>query len=269
MKPSIIPADAAQEAERLPALTRAARALLLGQLRKIRTGACGSSTASATAASASITAERPFDVTIRVRDPRFYSDAVFAGTVGAGEAYINGHWQCDDLTALVRLMVVNRELMNGVDSGWSRLSAPLLKFAHWLNRNDKDGSRRNIAAHYDLGNGFFGLFLDETMAYSCGIFRAPMHAARGLARQVRRRLQQARAHSPTSTCSRSAPAGAASPFTPRGTTAAASPPPPYRANSTNSPASASARPALHDRITLLLQDYRDLRASTTSWCRSR
>jgi len=68
------------------------------------------------------------------------------------------------------LMVVNRDLMNDVDSGWSRLSEPLLKAAHWLNRNDKSGSRRNIAAHYDLGNRFFELFLDETMAYSCAIF---------------------------------------------------------------------------------------------------
>jgi len=66
--------------------------------------------------------------------------------------------------------VVNRHLMDDVDSGWSRLSAPLLKLAHWLNRNDKTGSRRNISAHYDLGNDFFELFLDDTMAYSCGIF---------------------------------------------------------------------------------------------------
>jgi cyclopropane-fatty-acyl-phospholipid synthase len=73
----------------------------------------------------------------------------------------------------VRLMVINRHLMNDVDSGWSRVSAPLLKMAHWLNRNDKTGSRRNIAAHYDLGNRFFELFLDETMAYSCGIFAGP------------------------------------------------------------------------------------------------
>jgi cyclopropane-fatty-acyl-phospholipid synthase len=50
------------------------------------------------------------------------------------------------------------------------VSAPLLTLAHWLNRNDKNGSRRNIAAHYDLGNRFFELFLDDTMAYSCGIF---------------------------------------------------------------------------------------------------
>jgi cyclopropane-fatty-acyl-phospholipid synthase len=70
-------------------------------------------------------------------------------------------------------MVVNRHLMNDVDSGWSRLSAPILRLAHWLNRNDKSGSRRNISAHYDLGNRFFELFLDSTMAYSCGIFERP------------------------------------------------------------------------------------------------
>ncbi len=173
MKPTIIPADAARDAERVPALTRLARTLLIGQLRKIRHGRLRLIDAQHEESFGSVTPEGPFDVTIRVRHSRFYSDAVFAGTVGAGEAYINGHWQCDDLAALVRLMVVNRHLMNDVDSGWSRLSAPLLKFAHWLNRNDKDGSRRNISAHYDLGNRFFELFLDETMAYSCGIFQRP------------------------------------------------------------------------------------------------
>jgi cyclopropane-fatty-acyl-phospholipid synthase len=170
VKPTIIPAAATADTERLPALTRLARALLLGQLRKIRYGRLRLLDGGREHDFGEVTAEHPFDVAIRVRNPRFYSDAVFAGTVGAGEAYVNGYWQCDDLTALVRLMVVNRHLMNDVDSGWSRLSAPLLQFAHWLNRNDRDGSRRNIAAHYDLGNRFFELFLDDTMAYSCGIF---------------------------------------------------------------------------------------------------
>jgi len=172
MKQDIIPAEAARPcAESVSPLTRLARYLLLRQFEKIRHGrlrlideGCDRTFGRATAAG-------PFDVTLRVRSPRFYSDVVFAGTVGAGEAYINGYWHCDDLTALVRLMVVNRHFMDDVDSGWSHLSAPLLKAAHWLNRNDKSGSRRNIAAHYDLGNRFFELFLDETMAYSCGIFQ--------------------------------------------------------------------------------------------------
>ena len=171
MKQDIIPADCARAAvDNLSALTRLARKLLIGQLRKIRHGRLRLVDSGLDETFGCSSTAAPFDVTLRVRDPLFYSDVVFAGTVGAGEAYINGYWHCDDLTALVRLMVVNRHLMNDVDSGWSRLSAPLLRLAHWLNRNHKSGSRRNISAHYDLGNRFFELFLDDTMAYSCGIF---------------------------------------------------------------------------------------------------
>jgi cyclopropane-fatty-acyl-phospholipid synthase len=174
VKPNIIPADAVQAArETESTLTRLARHLLLRQLRKIRHGRLRLVDLGADESFGTVSAAAPFDVTLRVRSPRFYSDAVFGGTVGAGEAYINGYWHCDDLTGLVRLMVVNRHLMNDVDSGWSRLSAPILSLAHWLNRNDKSGSQRNISAHYDLGNRFFELFLDETMAYSCGIFERP------------------------------------------------------------------------------------------------
>jgi cyclopropane-fatty-acyl-phospholipid synthase len=147
-----------------------AKTLLLGQLRKIRDGRLRLIDSQSVETVGAVTETAPFEVTIRVHDPRFYSDVVFAGTLGSGEAYMNGYWHCDNLTGLVRLMVINRHLMNDVDSGWSFASAPLLKLAHWLNRNDKLGSRRNIAAHYDLGNRFFELFLDETMAYSCGIF---------------------------------------------------------------------------------------------------
>ncbi len=171
VRPNIIPAGIVRTpGERASLLTRLARKLVLAQFHKIRDGRLRLIDAGIDQSFGQVTPQGPFDLTLRVHDPRFYSDVAFAGTVGAGEAYINGHWQCDDLTGLVRLMVANRDLMNDVDSGWSRLSAPLLKGAHWLNRNDKGGSRRNIAAHYDLGNRFFELFLDETMAYSCGIF---------------------------------------------------------------------------------------------------
>jgi cyclopropane-fatty-acyl-phospholipid synthase len=171
VKPTIIPAEVADKpAERLSVLTKLAKALLLGQLRRIRDGRLRLIDGGSVETFGAITEAAPFEVTIRVRSPRFYSDVVFAGTLGSGEAYMNGLWVCDNLTGLVRLMVINRHLLNDVDSGWSRASAPLLKLAHWINRNDKAGSRRNIAAHYDLGNRFFELFLDETMAYSCGIF---------------------------------------------------------------------------------------------------
>ena len=109
-------------------------------------------------------------VTLHVDHPQLYADAAFGGTVGAGEAYIRGLWRCDDLTALVRLFVANRDMMNAMDSRWALLSQPLLKVFHFLNRNSKSGSARNIAAHYDLGNALYELMLDPTMAYSCGIF---------------------------------------------------------------------------------------------------
>lgn len=109
-------------------------------------------------------------VTVRVLDPRFYEKAAFGGSVGAGEAYIHGYWSCDDLTALIRIMVVNRSALSQMERGLARLSRPLRRAAHWLRRNSRAGSARNIAAHYDIGNELYRLMLDETMAYSCGIF---------------------------------------------------------------------------------------------------
>jgi cyclopropane-fatty-acyl-phospholipid synthase len=110
---------------------------------------------------------------VRVHDPAFYADLAFGGSVGAGEAYMLGHWSAADLTGAMRLLLKNREALDAMEGGLSRLSAPLRLAAHWLHRNTRAGSRRNIAAHYDLGNEFFRLFLDETMMYSCAIFEHP------------------------------------------------------------------------------------------------
>ncbi|MDE2218758.1 MAG: class I SAM-dependent methyltransferase [Gammaproteobacteria bacterium] len=112
----------------------------------------------------------PLSATLEVLHPRFYADAAFGGTVGAGAAYIRGLWRCTDLTSLTRIMYANRALMDRMDRRWTFISRPLLRVFHWLHRNDTDGSERNIRAHYDLGNEFYRLMLDETMAYSCGIF---------------------------------------------------------------------------------------------------
>jgi cyclopropane-fatty-acyl-phospholipid synthase len=109
-------------------------------------------------------------VTLEVLDPQFWADAAFGGTVGAGESYIHGHWRASNLTDLVRLMVRNREVMNAMEGGFAFATAPLRRVLHWANRNSRDGSRKNIAAHYDLGNELFRLMLDETMAYSCAIY---------------------------------------------------------------------------------------------------
>jgi cyclopropane-fatty-acyl-phospholipid synthase len=171
MKSSIIPSEAHEaRADGVSARTRLARALLTGQLEKIRHGRLRIIEDGFDRSFGHPSEDAPFDITVRVRDPRFFADALFGGTVGAGQAYISGYWHCDNLTDLVRLFIVNDDMMAEVNSGWSRIAGVIMKGAHWLNRNDKDGSRRNVAAHYDVGNRFFELFLDETMAYSCGIF---------------------------------------------------------------------------------------------------
>jgi len=119
------------------------------------------------------TARCPLSTTVHVHDPRFYSEIAFGGSIGAGEAYMLGYWSVNDLTALVRILVQNREVMDGMETGLARLTAPIQKALHWAARNTRSGSRRNIAAHYDLGNDFFALFLDPTMMYSSAIFEHP------------------------------------------------------------------------------------------------
>jgi len=109
-------------------------------------------------------------VRIEVRDPRFYRHLVFGGSLGAAEAYIRGYWTCDDLVGLVRIFSRNAAVAGGLERGPARLLGAAARIAHGLRRNTPSGSRRNIAAHYDLGNEFFSLFLDETMAYSCAVF---------------------------------------------------------------------------------------------------
>jgi len=120
-----------------------------------------------------ITSHCPLQATVTIHDPRVYAELTLGGTVGGGDAYRRGLWSCDDLTTLVRIFVLNRALLDRMEGGLGLVSRPLLKTIHWLNRNTKAGSRKNIAAHYDLGNEFFRLMLDETMMYSCAYFERP------------------------------------------------------------------------------------------------
>ncbi|WP_374603240.1 class I SAM-dependent methyltransferase [Arenimonas sp.] len=110
------------------------------------------------------------EVRIEVLDPGFYRAAAAQGSVGAGEAYMDGLWRCDDLVALVRLLVINRDRLDAMETGLARFGGWLLRGWHALRRNTRAGSRRNIAAHYDLGNDLFRLFLDDSMMYSSAIF---------------------------------------------------------------------------------------------------
>ena len=107
---------------------------------------------------------------VDVLDSSAYSDVAFGGTIGAGEAYMRGTWRADDLVAVVRILLRNRTVLDSMDQGTARLTRPLQNLIHRLNRNTRAGARRNISAHYDLGNDFFSLWLDETMMYSSAVF---------------------------------------------------------------------------------------------------
>ncbi|MEO6187080.1 MAG: cyclopropane-fatty-acyl-phospholipid synthase family protein [Steroidobacteraceae bacterium] len=181
-KPTIVPDSILDKTEGGGGLlSRVARKALLGRLALIRDGEVRVQDNGQSLRFGNRTARCGLAVTITVRDPEFYSLAAYGGTVGAGESYIHGHWRCDDLTALVRIMVLNRDVMQEMENSFAaRGSALLRRLLHWANRNSKRGSARNIAAHYDLGNDLYKLMLDDTMAYSCGIFlneEATLHEA--------------------------------------------------------------------------------------------
>jgi cyclopropane-fatty-acyl-phospholipid synthase len=111
--------------------------------------------------------------TVRVHDPSFYPRLLTGGNVGAGETYIDALWSTDSLTKVVQVLAANQDVLARVDGGTSWWTKPAHRLAHWLRRNSLAGSRKNIRAHYDLGNEFFELFLDDTMSYSCAYFPRP------------------------------------------------------------------------------------------------
>lgn len=108
---------------------------------------------------------------IYVNDDSAFLKVLLGGTVGAGEAYMDRLWETDDLTSVVRIFTLNRKVLDGMDSNLYKLFSPLHRFYHFLNRNTIKGSRKNISAHYDLGNEFYEMFLDSTMMYSSAVFR--------------------------------------------------------------------------------------------------
>jgi len=110
-------------------------------------------------------------VNVVVNDLSFYSRVAAQGSVGAGDAYGDGLWSCDDLVWLVRLLVRNRHLLDAMEGGMAWLSGLALRVWHSLNKNTRAGSQRNIAAHYDLGNEFFATFLSADMMYSAAMFQ--------------------------------------------------------------------------------------------------
>ncbi|UPT74339.1 MAG: cyclopropane-fatty-acyl-phospholipid synthase family protein [Elusimicrobiota bacterium] len=112
----------------------------------------------------------PLRANVAVRRMDFFRRVLLWGDVGFGEAYTAGDFETDDLTALIRLFIDNGEAMEVEHTRFALWGKIRNRLRHLFNANTVAGSRRNIYAHYDLGNDFFKLFLDPTLMYSCARF---------------------------------------------------------------------------------------------------
>ena len=147
-------------------LERTIRGLVLKRLSTLQGGGVRLSDPSGTELLGS--ADTP--ISVRVNNQRFFQRIALGGSLGAAESYIAGEWQCDDLVGLLRLFVRNSQSATRLDRGWAWVRQLGARLDHWWRSNSRHGSRRNVGAHYDLGNDFFRLWLDDSMAYSSGIF---------------------------------------------------------------------------------------------------
>ena len=110
---------------------------------------------------------------VQIHDASLWGMMASSGSIGAGEAFIHGYWTSPDLTKVIRVLVSNMDVLDAMEGGLARLGRPLIRGLHWINRNTRKGSQKNIAAHYDLGNEMFEQFLDPTMMYSAAQFLSP------------------------------------------------------------------------------------------------
>ena len=108
--------------------------------------------------------------TMEVLDSGCWRAIATGGALGAAESFMDGQWRSRDLAGLLRMMLREQDVLEGLGGPLSALGGVSHRIGHALRRNTRSGSRRNISAHYDVGNDFFQLFLDPTMLYSCAYF---------------------------------------------------------------------------------------------------
>jgi cyclopropane-fatty-acyl-phospholipid synthase len=127
---------------------------------------------------------------IRIHDQAAARRILLHGETGAGEAFVDGQWSSPDLEALIELAALNRAAL-AMNEGWWRMALSIpRRLAHRARRNSKAQARRNIGAHYDLGNDFYRLFLDETMTYSSAVFETPDQSLADAQRAKYRRIAE-------------------------------------------------------------------------------
>jgi len=205
-------------------------------------------------------AARPLRAVIDVRSPRFYRQ-LLRGSIGLGESYVDGLWECSDLVTMTRIAARNAVKLDRLRRAAAPLLGPAQRAARWLSRNTPRRSRRQVAAHYDLGNELFETFLDETMMYSCAVFETPEATLREASIAKLERICRQLALGPgdhvleIGTGWGGFAVHAASRYGCRVTTTTISAE--QHAYATERVAAAG----LADRVTVLAQDYRDLRGS--------
>ncbi len=172
-----------QKTTELPTVTffdRLARKSILAMLGKIRVGHLVIEENGETLYFGEAAEDTDLIAKIQVHNPAVYRDVLTGATLGSGEAYMQGHWSSPDIIKVIQLMVSNMEMLSQLDNGASFHKKMAGRAVRWITANTLNGSRKNISAHYDLGNDFFQLFLDKTMMYSAGVFptqHASMHEA--------------------------------------------------------------------------------------------
>lgn len=114
---------------------------------------------------------KPVAATIEVKHPDLYARVLRGGSIAAGEAYMDGWWDSPDLTALMKLMAINMRALDQIEEQGNWITKLFYKVSHWVNRNSQENSRKNIHAHYDLGNALYESFLDSNMLYSSALYR--------------------------------------------------------------------------------------------------
>ncbi len=116
--------------------------------------------------------KHPVRAVIEVHSPRFYRSWL-RGSVGLCDSYMDRLWDCDDLVALTRFAALNVRALDRARRVLAPVTIPFQRWLRWLARNTPRRARKRVAAHYDLGNELFSLFLDSTMMYSCAVFDSP------------------------------------------------------------------------------------------------
>ncbi|MBT8136538.1 MAG: cyclopropane-fatty-acyl-phospholipid synthase family protein [Gammaproteobacteria bacterium] len=152
-------------------LDRLGRRLVLAQLSRLRDGQLIIKDPAGEHTFGQPTERCPLSASIEVVDTSMYAEFAFGGNVAAGESYMRGMWRADDLAKVTQIFSANLAVLQDVERGvGARLKSFARRRLHGLNKNSRSGSQRNIRAHYDLGNEFFRLFLDESMMYSSAVF---------------------------------------------------------------------------------------------------